>query len=252
MSFFGKDETQETGKLDPEKLPRHVAIIMDGNGRWAQKRGMPRSFGHKAGVEALRGIIRRSSDLGIAALTIYAFSTENWKRSVEEVGALMGLLLEYFTRELDELHREKVCIRILGDIESMPKGLEKQQAALYAAMEKTKGNTGLKLNIALNYGGRQEIVRAAQALAKKAAAGDLQPEAITMETLADELYTVGLPEIDYLIRTSGELRLSNFLLYQCAYAEFYITDTLWPDFDVRAYDEALSAFASRNRRFGGV
>ena len=252
MAFFGKDETQPKVELTREMLPRHVAVIMDGNGRWAQKRGMPRSFGHKAGVEALREIIRHSSDLGIKALTIYAFSTENWKRSVEEVGALMGLLLEYFTRELDELHRERVCIRILGDIEAMPKGLEKQQAALYAAMEKTKDNTGLKLNIALNYGGQQEIVHAARALAQKVASGEMTPEEITRETFAAELYTGGLPEVDFLIRTSGEMRLSNFLLYQMAYAEFYQTDVLWPDFDRDAYDEALLAFAKRSRRFGGV
>ena len=252
MAFFGKDETQPKVELTREMLPRHVAVIMDGNGRWAQKRGMPRSFGHKAGVEALREIIRHSSDLGIEALTIYAFSTENWKRSVEEVGALMGLLLEYFTRELDELHRERVCIRILGDIEAMPKGLEKQQAALYAAMDKTRENTGLKLNIALNYGGQQEIVHAARALAQKVASGEMTPEEITRETFAAELYTGGLPEVDFLIRTSGEMRLSNFLLYQMAYAEFYLTDVLWPDFDRDAYDEALLAFAKRSRRFGGV
>lgn len=252
MAFFGKDETQPKVELTREMLPRHVAVIMDGNGRWAQKRGMPRSFGHKAGVEALREIIRHSSDLGIEALTIYAFSTENWKRSVEEVGALMGLLLEYFTRELDELHRERVCIRILGDIEAMPKGLEKQQAALYAAMDRTRENTGLKLNIALNYGGQQEIVHAARALAQKVASGEMTPEEITRETFAAELYTGGLPEVDFLIRTSGEMRLSNFLLYQMAYAEFYQTDVLWPDFDRDAYDEALLAFAKRSRRFGGV
>ena len=158
MALFGKDETGSV-ELNRELLPRHVAIIMDGNGRWAQRRGMPRSFGHKAGVEALREIIRHSDHLGIEALTIYAFSTENWKRSAEEVGALMGLLLEYFTKELDELHREHVRIRIIGDIDDMPKGLEKQQAALRNAMERTKENTGLKLNIALNYGGRQEIVQ---------------------------------------------------------------------------------------------
>ena len=256
MAIFGKDEAKRKQSVfspeDLQKLPRHVAVIMDGNGRWATKRGMPRSFGHKAGVEALRAIIRHSSDLGIEALTIYAFSTENWTRSVEEVSALMGLLLEYFTRELDELHREHVCIRILGDISGMPKGLEKQQAALYAAMDKTRENTGLKLNIALNYGGQQEIVRAAQALAKKAAAGEIAPEAITREAFAGELYTAGLPEVDFLIRTSGEMRLSNFLLYQCAYAEFYKTDILWPDFDEAAYDEALLTFTRRNRRFGGV
>lgn len=180
MAIFGKDEATrpEKAALDPKLLPRHVAIIMDGNGRWAKKRGMPRSFGHKAGVEALREIIRHSDHLGIEALTIYAFSTENWKRSAEEVGALMGLLLEYFTKELDELHREGVCIRILGDIDDMPKGLERQQAALYAAMDKTKANTGLKLNIALNYGGQQEIVRAAKKLAQMAAEGTINPDEI--------------------------------------------------------------------------
>ena len=252
MAFFGKAETDQGTALQKEFLPRHVAVIMDGNGRWATKRGMPRSFGHKAGVEALRGIIRHSSDLGIEALTIYAFSTENWSRSVEEVGALMGLLLEYFTKELDELHRERVCIRILGDISGMPKGLEKQQAALYAAMDRTRDNDGLKLNIALNYGGQQEIVHAARMLAEKAVKGEIKPEEITREAFAGELYTKGLPEVDFLIRTSGEMRLSNFLLYQMAYAEFYQTDVLWPDFDTKAYDEALLAYTRRNRRFGGV
>ena len=251
MGLFGKDETAQI-KLDKELLPRHVAIIMDGNGRWAQRRGMPRSFGHKAGVEALRDVIRHSDHLGIEALTIYAFSTENWKRSAEEVRALMGLLLEYFTKELDELHKENVCIRILGDIGDMPAGLEKQQQALYNAMDRTKDNTGLKLNIALNYGGRQEIVAAAKKLAAKAAAGEIQPDEIDMDMFASELYTAGLPEVDFMIRTSGEIRLSNFLLYQLAYAEFYQTDVLWPDFDINAYDEALLAYTKRNRRFGGV
>ena len=251
MAFFGKDETAGV-QLEKALLPRHVAIIMDGNGRWAQRRGMPRSFGHKAGVEALREIIRHSDHLGIEALTIYAFSTENWKRSAEEVGALMGLLLEYFTKELDELHRENVRIRILGDISDMPAGLERQQQALYNAMERTKENTGLKLNIALNYGGRQEIVAAAKTLAKLAAAGEINPDDIDMEMFASKLYTAGLPEVDFMIRTSGEIRLSNFLLYQLAYAEFYQTDVLWPDFDKKAYDEPLLAYTKRNRRFGGV
>lgn len=255
MAFFGKDEAQTAQQgiaLEREKLPRHVAIIMDGNGRWAQKRGMPRTFGHKAGVEALRDVIRHSDDLGIEALSIYAFSTENWKRSVEEVGALMGLLLEYFTKELDELHRKNVQIRILGDIDGMPQGLEKQKAALHDAMERTKENTGLRLCIALNYGGQQEIVRAARLLAEKAVKGEIAPEEIDRQMFADHLYTAGLPEVDLLIRTSGEMRLSNFLLYQLAYSEFYQTDVLWPDFGIEAYDEALLAFAKRNRRFGGV
>ena len=251
MAFFGKDEA-ESIVLDRALLPQHVAIIMDGNGRWAQKRGMPRSFGHKAGVEALRAIIRHSDHLGIKALTIYAFSTENWKRSAEEVGALMGLLLEYFTKELDELHRENVCIRILGDIDDMPKGLERQQQALYSAMARTKDNTGLKLNIALNYGGQQEIVRAAKRLAARAAAGEIAADEIDQQAFEAELYTAGLPPVDFMIRTSGEIRLSNFLLYQLAYAEFYQTDVLWPDFDKHAYEEALLAYTKRNRRFGGV
>ena len=254
MALFGNDKlrTQVDMPLDKDKLPRHVAIIMDGNGRWAKRRGMPRTFGHKAGVEALRAIIRHTDDLGIEALTIYAFSTENWRRSTEEVGALMGLLLEYFTRELNELNEKNVCIRILGDIDGMPDGLQKQKDALYAAMARTERNTGLKLNIALNYGGRQEIVYAAQKLAEKAVRGEIAPEDIDMESFAEQLYTAGLPEVDLLIRTSGEMRLSNFLLYQLAYAEFYQTDTLWPDFDEDAYDKALIAFAARDRRFGGV
>lgn len=256
MAIFGKDEkaglVMSAKELDKEFLPRHVAIIMDGNGRWAQKRGMPRTMGHKAGVEALREIIRYSDELGIEALTIYAFSTENWKRSTEEVGALMRLLLQYFTSEIDELNEKNVRIRILGDIDGMPKGLEKQQDALHAAIRRTHGNTGLQLNIALNYGGQQEIIRAAQKLAQRVADGELSPADIDREAFESELYTAGLPDVDFLIRTSGEMRLSNFLLYQLAYAEFYQTDTLWPDFNRRAYDEALLAYAKRNRRFGGV
>ncbi len=243
----------DTRRSAPEgATPRHVAIIMDGNGRWAKRRGMPRTFGHKAGVEALRAVIRHADARGIEALTIYAFSQENWKRSAEEVGALMGLLLEYFTRELDELHRENVRILILGDIDGMPAGLERQQRALRDAMARTRNNTGLKLNIALNYGGRQEIVRAAQRLCERVARGELSPQAVDSAAFENELYTAGLPPVDLLIRTSGELRLSNFLLYQLAYAEFYVTDTLWPDFDADALDRAIDAYAKRERRFGGV
>ncbi len=253
MAIFGNDEqTAEGQTLEREKLPRHVAVIMDGNGRWAKQRGMPRSFGHRAGVEALRGIIRRTGDLGIEALTLYAFSTENWKRSAEEVSALMRLLLEYFTRELDELHEKNVRIRILGDIDGIPDDFDKQKRAMYAAMERTKDNTGLKLNVALNYGGRQEIVRAARRLSERVQSGELAPQNIDQACFENELYTVGLPDVDFLIRTSGEMRLSNFLLYQCAYAEFYQTDLLWPDFDQNAYDEALRAYAKRERRFGGA
>ena len=229
-------------------LPRHVAIIMDGNGRWAQQHKIQIALGHQAGVESLRDIIRESNDLGIKSLSLYAFSTENWRRSPEEVSALMGLLLEYFASEIDELDEKNVRIRILGDKDGMP---EKQRAALYNAEERTKNNTGLNLNLAINYGGRAELARAARTLAAKAVKGEIQPEDIDETALAEELYTKGQPDVDLLIRTSGEMRLSNFLLYQCAYAEFEFPTVLWPDFDLAAYHEALDAFRHRDRRFGG-
>ena len=232
----------------PAALPRHVAIIMDGNGRWAKQHKIKIALGHRTGVEALRAIIRESSDLKIEALSLYAFSTENWRRDPAEVEALMGLLLEFFTSEIDELDEKNVCIRILGDKEGMP---EKQRAALIRAEARTEKNTGLKLNIAINYGGRAELVRAAQRLARKAQRGEIAPEDIGEKTLADELYTRGLPDVDLLIRTSGEMRLSNFLLYQCAYAEFLFPEVLWPDFSLQDYHAALDAFAGRERRFGG-
>lgn len=229
-------------------LPRHVAIIMDGNGRWAKQHKLQIALGHRRGVETLRAIIRESSDLGIEALSLYAFSTENWRRDPQEVEALMGLLLEFFTSEIDELDQNRVCIRILGDKDGMP---ERQRQALVQAEERTKENGGLKLNIAINYGGRAELARAARLLAEQAARGEIAPEDINEETLSQALYTHGLPDVDLLIRTSGEMRLSNFLLYQCAYAEFEFPAVLWPDFDLNAYHEALDAFARRDRRFGG-
>ena len=238
----------ERGSMTNNPLPRHVAIIMDGNGRWAKQHKLQVALGHRRGVEALREIIRESSDLGIEALSLYAFSTENWRRDPQEVAALMGLLLEFFTSEIDELNEKNVCIRILGDKDGMP---EKQREALISAEERTKSNTGLKLNIAINYGGRAELARAARSLAKKAAAGEIAPDAIDEAALEKELYTCGLPDVDLLIRTSGEMRLSNFLLYQCAYAEFVFPTVLWPDFDLAAYHEALAAFGARDRRFGG-
>lgn len=230
------------------KLPRHIAIIMDGNGRWAKKRLLPRAAGHRAGVEALRAVITRCDELGIEALTVYAFSTENWSRSREEVGALMGLLLEYFSREIDELHRKNVRILILGDVDGLP---PRQREAVRAAMSRTRANTGLKLNIALNYGARAELARAARSLAARAAAGELEPGAIDERALADELYTAGLPEVDLLIRTSGEQRLSNFLLYQLAYAEFVFNPVLWPDYGAAELDGDIAEYARRQRRFGG-
>ncbi|MDR0929881.1 MAG: isoprenyl transferase [Oscillospiraceae bacterium] len=232
----------------PGRLPRHVAIIMDGNGRWAARRGLPRALGHRRGVEALRAVVRESSDLGISVLTLYAFSTENWKRSTDEVGVLMGLLLEFFDREIDELHRQGVNIRILGDVERLPLP---QREAVRRAMRITGENKGLMLNIAINYGGRDEIVRAARVLAHKVLAGELTPDAIDENTFAAALDTHGQPDVDLLIRTSGEERLSNFLPYQSAYAEFLFPETLWPDFGLSAYRAALTAYTARDRRFGG-
>lgn len=231
-----------------EKLPRHVAVIMDGNGRWAKKNKLKVALGHRRGVETLRAIIRESSDLGIEALTLYAFSTENWKRSPEEVGALMDLLLEFFTSEIDELDREQVRILILGDVDAMP---PRQRDALYNAMARTKNNTGLKLNIAINYGGRAEIALAAKRMAKDVQSGLLCADDIDEQTVSGYLYTCDLPDVDLLIRTSGEMRLSNFLLFQCAYAEFDFPSVLWPDYTLEEYHASLLRFGSRERRFGG-
>jgi undecaprenyl diphosphate synthase len=238
----------QTETLLPENLPRHVAIIMDGNGRWAKKHKVKVALGHRSGVEALRDVIRESSDLGIAALSIYAFSTENWSRPQEEVAALMQLLLEFFSSEIDELHRKNVAIRILGDITGLPKP---QREAVQKAMDLTHANTGLRLNIALNYGARAEMLQAVQAIAQRVKTGEMDPQNITSQDLEDALYTRGLPDVDLLIRTSGEMRLSNFLLYQCAYAEFLFPQVLWPDFTLTHYREALRAYAGRERRFGG-
>ena len=231
-----------------EKLPRHVAIIMDGNGRWAKAHKLQVALGHRKGAEVLHDIVRESSNLGIEALSMYAFSTENWRRSPQEVEALMELLLEYFTSQIDELDEKNVRIRILGDKDGMP---PLQRQALINAETRTQTNTGLRLNVAINYGGRAELVRAARSLAEKAVRGEIAPGGITEEMLADELYTAGLPDVDLLIRTSGEMRLSNFLLYQCAYAEFMFPQTLWPDFSLEDYRAVLSAFGKRERRFGG-
>ena len=235
--------------LPPSVLPRHVAIIMDGNGRWATSRGLPRSAGHAAGTEALREIIRASDDWGIEALSLYAFSTENWSRSKEEVQALMGLLLKYFNSEIDELDEKNVKITILGDVDGMP---ELQREALVNAMARTAKNTGLRLNIALNYGGRAELVRAARLLAEEVKDGALEPEDIDEAAFAERLYTAGLPDVDLLIRTSGEMRTSNFLPWQLVYAEMVFDDCYWPDFDRARYLKCLRAYASRDRRFGGV
>lgn len=232
-----------------EGIPRHVAIIMDGNGRWAKERGKPRSFGHAQGTEALRAIIQASDDWGISSLTVYAFSTENWKRPEKEVSFLMELLLRYFNSEIDELHRKNVRITILGDIDAFP---DRQRACLANAMERTRANTGLRLNIALNYGGRAELVRAARSLASKCEKGLLRSEDITEELFSAELYTAGQGDVDLLIRTGGEMRTSNFLPWQSVYAELLVCDIFWPDFDRSAYLKAIWEYAGRDRRFGAV
>ncbi|MBQ6061111.1 MAG: isoprenyl transferase [Clostridia bacterium] len=230
-----------------DKLPEHVAIIMDGNGRWARKHKLSVSKGHRQGTETLREIIRHTDDLGIKALSLYAFSTENWKRSEEEVAALMQLILDFFASEIDELDAKNVRILILGDKSGLP---EKQRETLKEAERRTEKNTGLRLNIAVNYGGRAELVKAAREIATLAVNGSLPVDAITEETISEHLYTRGQPDVDLLIRTSGEQRLSNFLLYQNAYAEFVFPEILWPDFTVHDYDLALDAYAHRERRFG--
>ena len=235
--------------LPPSRLPRHVAIIMDGNGRWATGRGLPRSAGHAAGTEALRDIIRASDDWGVEALSLYAFSTENWARSKEEVNALMSLLLKYFNSEIDELDEKNVRITILGDVNGLP---EPQREAVCNAMTRTKENTGLKLNIALNYGGRAELTRAARLLAEQVRAGALQPEDITEDLFAAQLYTADSPDVDLMIRTSGELRTSNFLPWQMTYAEMVFDSVNWPDFTREEYRKCLQIYADRDRRFGGV
>jgi len=238
---------ESLGLTDP--LPAHAAIIMDGNGRWAQARGLPRGVGHRAGMDRLRGIITLSSDLGLEALSLYAFSTENWKRPAEEVGILCNLLVEYFNKEIDELHRNNVRIRALGEIAPFPPAV---RDAVVRAVERTAKNDGLRLSIALNYGGQDELLRAAKSLAEDAAAGRTAPGEITAAMLQDALDTRGLPPVDFLIRTGGDYRISNFLLYQSAYAELYFEPAFWPAFTDELYVKALREFGHRTRRFGGL
>jgi undecaprenyl diphosphate synthase len=245
MAAYDETQIRALG-LNPQGIPKHVAIIMDGNGRWAQSRQLSRSAGHRAGTDRLRGIIRISSDLGIQSLTIYAFSTENWKRPSDEVGTLMSLLVEYFTKEIDELFSNNVRIRIIGAYQELPMA---SRVAVEHAMKCTENNTGLNLNIALNYGSRAEIVRAANIAAKQIQNSGGE---ITEELFESFLYTQGQADVDLLIRTSGEQRLSNFLLYQLSYAEFLFPEEYWPDFSDECYLRALKEYQSRSRRFGGL
>lgn len=236
-------------ELDRKRLPKHIAIIMDGNGRWARTRGLPRAMGHRAGVESLREIVRTCTELEISVLTVYAFSTENWRRPQEEVDVLMDLLSEYLRKELDELHRHGIQIRPIGRIQELPPGARDE---LERAVRVTGKNNRLILNIALNYGGRAEILDATRELIKEATEGKLHPDAIDEERFSGALYTRGLPDPDLLIRPSGEMRLSNFLLWQLAYTEFWVTDVYWPDFRRGHFLQALVDYQSRDRRFGGL
>ena len=239
-------------KAEPERgagpVPRHVAIIMDGNGRWAEKRGLPRVAGHRAGAEALRRTLKAAVRHGVEVVTVYAFSSENWRRSDQEIADLTGLMRFYLDREFAEIHREGVRVRIIGDVEAFGPELTRR---LNAAVEQTKGNGRLTLIVALNYGSRAEIAAAARALAEQAKAGLIDPSSIDEAALGAHLSTASLPDPDLVIRTSGEIRLSNFLLWQSAYAELMFVDTLWPDFDEQVFAEAISRFATRDRRFGG-
>lgn len=242
------EEAQLLEKLDLSRLPRHVAVIMDGNGRWAQKRHLPRIAGHRSGTQSARTTIETCARLKIEALTLYAFSVENWRRPKTEIDFLMQLLREYLKKEMPLLQRNEIRMRFLGRIDELPPAVQKD---VREAMEKTAGNNGMVLCVALNYGGRAEIVDAMNAILGGYQGNGASPR-ITEEQLARHLYTEGLPDPDLLIRTSGEMRVSNFLLWQIAYAEIFVTDTLWPDFNRARLLEALVEFQKRERRYGGI
>lgn len=237
--------------MDKSRLPRHVAIIMDGNGRWAEREGVSRIKGHTAGMEAMKEIVRRSSDLGIEYLTVYAFSTENWKRTMEEVSGIFKLLVKFVKLDLSELDEENVRVRVLGDYSVIPEAAKK---SLDKTLETTKDNTGMQFNVAINYGSRAEIVRGVNSIVDKVRSGEIEGE-ITEDMISRSLYTGdengNVPDPDLIIRTSGEERLSNFLLWQSAYSEFEFTDLLWPDFTPDAYEALLEDYTKRDRRFGG-
>lgn len=228
-------------------LPKHIAVIMDGNGRWAKAKSKPRVFGHKAGAKAVRKTIAGAAKLGVKAITMFAFSSENWRRPEEEVNLLMELFVTALTREVKKLHKNNLQLRIIGDVSQFP---EKLQQKIHEAETLTQNNTGMVVNIAANYGGKWDITEAAKAIAVKVQSGELKPDDITEEEFTKGLTMSDLPEVDLLIRTSGECRISNFMLWQLAYAEMYFTDSYWPDFDEEKLVEAISWFVSRERRFG--
>ncbi|HEX21793.1 MAG TPA: isoprenyl transferase [Actinobacteria bacterium] len=234
-------------KIEQNKVPRHVAVIMDGNGRWAAKRGLPRLAGHRAGAKAVREVVAAAAQAGVEYLTLYTFSVENWKRPKQEVSGLMGLFEEVLQREIDALAKKNVRISVIGRLEEMPASTREK---FQDGIKKTAGNDGLKLVIAVNYGGRTEITDAVTSIVKAVEAGHISSDQISPSLIARYLYTKDMPDPDLVIRTSGELRVSNFLLWQIAYAEFWITDILWPDFGRDDFYQALYEFQCRNRRFG--
>lgn len=243
----GKEEISY--KLDMDNIPKHIAIIMDGNGRWAKARNLPRAMGHKAGVETIRRVIKEADRLGVKYLTLYAFSTENWKRPKDEVNALMKLLVQFLRQELQELHENRVVIKVLGDITRLPKECQDE---INKSIELTKNNDGIVMNVALNYGGRDEIIRGIKLIVEDINSGKINLEDINEEVMNNYLYTKGIPDPDIIIRPSGEQRLSNFLLWQCAYSEFWYSDICWPDFKEDDLRKAIYDFQNRDRRFGGI
>jgi len=234
-------------EIDPSRMPRHVAVIMDGNGRWAQQRGLARLQGHRVGKDSVRAVVETSRRLGIRYLSLYAFSTENWQRPPPEVEGLMSLLRRYLATELGKMMKHQIRLLAVGSLRRLPPPVRE---ALRATIEATKRNTGMTVILAVSYGGREEIARAARAITRRVRRGELEPDQITAGTFAKHLGTNGVPDPDLLIRTSGEMRLSNFFLWQLAYTEMYVTDTLWPDFREREFLQALSFFQERQRRFG--
>jgi undecaprenyl diphosphate synthase len=234
---------------DPTPGPNHVAIIMDGNGRWAKARGLPRVAGHRRGADAVRRVVRGAGELGIPVLTLFAFSTENWTRPADEVADLMGLLRHYLRSELDELLKNGAKLRVIGDRAGLPGDIVRD---ISDAEKMTRANSRIDVNICINYGARAEILQATRSLARQVAAGELSPDRIDEDRFERELLTAGVPDPDLLIRTSGEQRISNFLLWQCAYAELVFVDTLWPDFSKEHLEQAIAEFRRRERRYGGV
>ncbi len=247
MALFNR-KTQAP-QVDMSRLPRHIAIIMDGNGRWAKKRGLPRKAGHAAGAETFRTIATYAKELGLEYLTVYAFSTENWKRPEDEVSSIMGLLERYLKEAIETMAKDKVKMAFFGDLSPLS---PKLQELCHRTEEISKGYDGCQVNICFNYGGRAEIIRAAMEFARRCQQGQANPEDLTEEALGDLLYSAGVPDPDLVIRPSGEVRISNFLLWQSAYSEFYFTDVLWPDFTKEELLRAIADFQNRSRRFGGV